>query len=170
MKRDTKLHLAHSVGKRIDMVADYLIWKISQILSPPTFRDPLEVYTDGNPQYETCFPVYFRKDCLIYGRVIKHKKNGKLVYRTKEKVFRNPNFEDIDTTVIENYNGVLRERISRLVRRSKCFSKQRIRYEHHLDIFQAYNNFMKQENEKTPIMKEGKVNRIWQWNDFFMYR
>jgi hypothetical protein len=170
MKRDTKLHLAHSVGKRIDMVADHLLWKLSTVLSPPTFRDPLEIYTDGNPQYETYLPVYFRKDCLIYGRVIKYKKNGRLVYRTKEKIFRNPDWEDIDTTVIENYNGVLRERISRLVRRAKTFSKKRLRYEHHLDIFQSYNNFMKQEESKTPLMREGKVKRIWQWNDFFMYR
>ncbi len=78
--------------------------------------------------------------------------------------------EGIDTTVVENYNGVLRERISRLVRRTKCFSKKRLRYERHLDIFQGYNNFMKNEDGKTPLMKEEKTARIWQWNDFFMYR
>lgn len=106
---------------------------------------------------------------MIYGRLIKHKKAGKLIWKCKEKVFRNPNIEDIDTTVIENYNGILRERMSRLVRKLKCFSKKRRRYEKHLDIFQAYNNFMKVVDGKTPLMKEGKTSKIWQWEDFFMY-
>lgn len=152
------------------MIADHIIWKLSQILSPPTFRDPLEIYTDGNPQYLPALLTYHRQDCIIYGRVIKHKRNGRLIWRRKEQVLRSPKWEEIDTNTIENYNGILRERISRLVRRSKCFSKRRLRYERHLDIFQGYNNFMKNEDGRTPLMKEGKITKIWQWNDFFMYR
>ena len=49
----------------------------------------------------------------MYGRLIKHKKSGKLIWKCKEKVLRNPSYEDIDTNVIENYNGILREKISR---------------------------------------------------------
>ena len=55
----------------------------------------------------------FRKDCIGYRRLIKHKKSGKLIWKCKEKVLRNPSYEDIDTNVIENYNGILREKISR---------------------------------------------------------
>ncbi len=85
-------------------------------------------------------------------------------------MFRNPDYRDIDTTVIENYNGILHERISRLVRRGKCFSKERLRFERHLDIFQAYNNLMKVYGDKTPMMKEEKTDKIWQWGDFFTIR
>lgn len=170
IKRDTKLHLAHTVGKRIDMVADYLVWKLSGILSPPTFSYPLEIYTDGNPLYLSALILNFRKDGIVYGRLIKHKLAGKLVWKTKEQVLRCPKIEDIDTTVIENYNGVLRERISRLVRRSKCYSKRRERFERHLEIYQAYNNLMKPENGKTSRILEGKTSKIWRWEDLFMYR
>lgn len=139
-------------------------------MSPPTFSYPLEIYSDGNPQYLTALLDNFRKDCIVYGRLIKHKRNGKLIWKSKEQVLRSPEIKNIETTVIENYNGVLRERISRLVRRTKSFSKKRIRYEHHLDIFQGYNNFMKNGDGRTPLMKEGKVSKIWHWDDFFMYR
>jgi len=135
-----------------------------------TFSDPLEIYSDGNEQYLTALSSYFRKDCLIYGRLIKHKKAGRLVWKIKQKIFRNPDYWDIDTTAIENYNGILRERISRLVRRGKCFSKKRLRFERHLDIFQAYNNLVKVSGNETPMMKEQKTDKIWQWNDFFNFR
>lgn len=170
IKRDTKLHLAHTVGKRIDTIADYLVWKLSCILSPPTFSYPLKIYTDGNPQYLPALLTNFRKDCIVYGRLIKYKRAGKLVWKVKEQVLRYPKIKDIDTTVIENYNGILRERISRLVRRGKCFSKNRNRFENHLNIFQSYNNLMKSENGKTPMILEGKTSKIWCWNDFFNFR
>ena len=170
IKRDTKLHLTHSVGKRIDMVADHIIWKLSGILSPPTFSYPLEIYTDGNRQYLTALLANFRKDCILYGRVIKHKRMGRLVWRAKEQVLRCPEIKKIDTNAIENYNGILRERISRLVRRSKCYSKQRYKLERHLDIFQSYNNLMKVKRGKTPMILEGKTSKIWEWDDFFNIR
>lgn len=145
------------------------MWKLSYILSPPTFSYPLEIYTDGNHQYLPALLENFRKDCIVYGRLVKHKRAGKLVWKIKEQVLRSPKSEEIDTTVIENYNGVLRERISRLVRRSKCHSKRRERFERHLDIYQAYNNLMKSETGETPMMLEGKTSKIWRWEDFFMY-
>lgn len=152
------------------MVADHIIWKLSTILSPPTFSYPLEIYTDGNKQYLTALLANFRKDCIVYGRVIKHKRAGRLIWRVREQVLRSPRIEDIDTNAIENYNGILRERISRLVRRSKCYSKQRYRLEKHLDIFQGYNNLMKAEQGRTPMILEGKTSKIWQWDDFFNIR
>jgi len=142
---------------------------LSNILSPPTFSDPLEIYTDGNEQYLTALLAYFRKDSIIYGRIIKHKKAGKLMWKTKQKILRNPDYRDIDTTVIENYNGILRERISRLVRKTKCFSKKRSTFEKHLDIFQAYNNVIKEYYGETPCMKEKLTDKKWCWNNIFMY-
>lgn len=107
---------------------------------------------------------------MIYGQLIKKKKNKRFVYKFKKKIFGNPDYNDIDTVNIESYNSILRERIGRLVRRTKCFSKKRSMLENHLDIFQAYNNTIKENNKETPCMKEGLLNKKWGWTDIFMYR
>ena len=171
IKQDTKLHLAHSVGKRLDIIADNVIWKISQVLTPPTFTNKLEIYTDGNKQYTTALLNNFRKDCLIYGQLVKFKKNKRFVYKLKRKVFGNPSYTNIDTVNIESYNAILRERISRLVRRTRCFSKRRSMFEKHLNIFQAYNNTIKEDsNYKTPAIKEGLTSKKWEWTNIFTFR
>ena len=171
MKPETRLHIAHAVGKRLDMIANHVIWKVSTILEHPTFTQKLEIYTDGNVQYTTAMLNHYRKDTLIYGQLIKIVNGGKLLDKYMRKIFGNPSYLDIDTVNIESYNSVLRGCISRLVRRTKCFSKKRSTYEKHLDIFQAYNNLIKTRNERlTPCMKEGLTTRKWHWNDLFMYR
>ena len=141
------------------------------MLTPPTFTSKLEIYTDGNKQYTTALLNNFRKDCLIYGQLVKFKKNKRFVYKLKRKVFGNPYYDDIDTVNIESYNAILRERISRLVRRTRCFSKQGSMFEKHLDIFQAYNNSIKENsNSKTPAIIEGLTSKKWEWQDIFIFR
>lgn len=163
--------MAHAVGKRIDMIADHLIWKMSTILEPPTFTQKLEIYSDGNPQYVSALLNHYKKDCLIYGQLIKIVNGGKLIDKYRRKIFGNPSLADIDTVNIESYNSVLRGCISRLIRKTKCFSKERNRYEKHLDIFQAYNNTIKaDEKGKTPCMKEGLTNQKWEWINIFTFR
>lgn len=171
MKPDTGLHVAHSVGKRIDMIANHIVWKLSTILSPPTFTEKLEIYSDGNPQYISALLNYFRKDCLTYGQLIKIIRGRKLIDKYRRKIFGNPSFADIDTVNIESYNSTLRGCIGRLVRRTKCFSKKRSEFENHLDIYQAYNNVIKIDGDgKTPCMREGLTSKKWVWNNLFMYR
>ena len=171
IKPETGLHIAHAVGKRLDMIANHVIWKVSTILELPTFTQKLEVYTDGNVQYTTALLNHFRKDTLIYGQLIKIVSGGKLVDKYRRKIFGNPSYLDIDTVNIESYNSVLRGCISRLVRRTKCFSKERNMYENHLDIFQAYNNTIKNDGTgKTPCMKEGLTDKKWAWNSLFTFR
>lgn len=153
------------------MNADHVVWKMRTILEPPTFTHKLEVCTDGNPQYVTALLSYYRKDCLLYGQLIKIMNGNKLADKYRRKVFGNPSLLNIDTVNIESYNSTLRGGISRLVRRTKCFSKRRSKYENHLDIYQAYNNAIKVDAEgKTPCMKEGFAKKKWSWNDIFMYR
>ena len=64
IKRETNLHLAHSVGKRIDMICNHIVWKLSSVLELPTFTNKLEIYSDGNKQYTTALLNHFKKDCL----------------------------------------------------------------------------------------------------------
>lgn len=116
--------------------------------------------------------------CSFFGKkgmknVVKRgfKKNRRFVYKVKSKIFGNPDYNDIETVNIESYNSVPRERIGCLVRRTKCFSKKRSMLEKHLDIFQAYNNTMKENADgEIPAVKENLTSKKWQWTDFFMYR
>ena len=43
-------------------------------------------------------------------------------------------------------------------------------FENHLDIFQAYNNTIKEYDGETPCMKEHLLNKKWTWINIFMYR
>lgn len=144
---------------------------MASILELPTFSYKLPIFTDGNPQYVSALLTHYKRDCLVYGQLIKVMSGRRLVDKYRRKIFGNPSFEDIDTVNIESYNSVLRGCIGRLVRRTKCFSKKRSRFEWHLDIFQAYNNTIKpDENWQTPCMKEGLLGKKWCWNELFMYR
>ena len=72
-----------------------------------------------------------------------------------------------ETTDVENYNGILRERLSRLVRKTKCFGKKKSRLENALHLFQFYWNFMKPIKENlTPAIMEGQATKIWTWGNF----
>ncbi|MGP8329137.1 MAG: hypothetical protein ACT6FF_02300 [Methanosarcinaceae archaeon] len=52
---------------------------------------------------------------------MKIKENGRLIRKEKKAIYGNPDIGDIETTDVENYNGILRERIGRLVRKTKYF-------------------------------------------------
>jgi hypothetical protein len=60
------------------------------------------------------------------------------------------------------------ERIGRLVRKTKCFSKLKCRLEAALAVFQFYWNFMKEmDGKSTPGMVEGIIDRRITWSVFF---
>jgi hypothetical protein len=45
--------------------------------------------------------------------------------KIKKVIYGTPNINEIETTDIENMNGICRERQGRLVRDTKCFSKKK---------------------------------------------
>ena len=60
---------------------------------------------------------------------------------------------------LENFNGILRERNGRLVRKTKCFSKQKSKLENHHNLFQFYRNFINNfKRGYSPVMLEGITN------------
>jgi len=98
--------------------------KVSQRVETPSSTNRLTIYSDGNDDYQFVMPEFFEKDSMNYGQLVKIREKGKLVGKVKKIVFGNPKTEDIETTDVENFNGIIRERVGRFVRRTKCYSKK----------------------------------------------
>lgn len=72
---------------------------------------------------------------------------------------------------MENFNGILREKIGRPVRKSKCFSKRKYRTENAVELLEFYWNFMNPyQRETSPAMLEGITDKIWSWHEFFYFQ
>jgi hypothetical protein len=93
---------------------------------------------------------------------------GRLIEKEKRIIYGDPGVEDIETVNVENFNGILRERLGRLVRRTKCISKKKQRLHCAISFFQFYWNFISQiKRHRTPAMIEGLSTQIWTWHEFF---
>jgi len=90
---------------------------------------------------------------------------------TNGMIYGDPKLEDIETTNIKNFNGILRERIGRigrLVRKTKCFSKYKLRLECAIELFQFYWDFINELKRNTsPAMIEELTDHRWSWHEFF---
>ncbi len=127
-------------------------------------------YSDGNDDYTCILPQFFPIEKLTYGQLIKIKKGGRLVKKIKTAVYGNPCMEDIETTDVENHNGIMRERLGRLVRKTKCFSKLKRPLNAAVNLFQFHWNFMDPlKGKKTPAMLEGISNETVSWHCFLHY-
>jgi hypothetical protein len=130
----------------------------------------VQFFTDGNDDYTYILPDYFKTENMDYGQLIKIREKGRVIRKEKIIIFGSPDMEDIETTDVENFNSILRERIGRLVRKTKCFSKLKYRLKCCLQLFLFYWNFMSEIQRKvTPAMIEGLSDRIWTWHDFFYF-
>ena len=129
----------------------------------------VEVFTDGNDDYTYTLRGFFPLDTINYGQLVKIRDSrGKLIRKERRIIYGSPDEEDIDTTNVENFNGILRERVGRLVRKTKCFSKKKYRLFCALNLFQFYWNFMSEiRRNKSPAMVENLSGRLWTWHDFF---
>jgi IS1 family transposase len=125
IKRNTYLFVAFSVGKWTQESCGRMIEKLSERTEQPSLQTKIEVFTDGNDDYTYVLPDYYADTCINYGQLVKIRENGRVVRKEKRAIYGTPDPRDIETTDIENYNGILRERIGRLVRKTKCFSKRR---------------------------------------------
>ena len=129
--------------------------------------EKLVIYSDGNDQYEKALNDLYAPPCVNYGQIVKIRKKGKVVEKLKRAVIGSPDLSDIETTDIENSNGIFRERVGRLVRKTKCFSKLKCRLEEALAVFQFYWNFMNEmDGKSTPGMTEGLIDQKITWDMF----
>ena len=107
---------------------------------------------------------------MNYGQLIKINEGGRVVGKEKRIIYGKPNFADTETTDIENFNGILRERIGRLVRKTKCFSKCKQRLESAIHLFQFYWNFINEfKRASSPAMMVRLTDHLWSWHEFLMY-
>ena len=144
--------------------------KMYERVELPFPDNKIEIFTDGNSDYEYILPELYAETCMNYGQLIKVKKGGRVVDKIKKVVFGSPELCEIETTDIENSNGILRERIGRLVRKTKCFSKYKRRLVCAIELFQFYWDFINEFRRKTtPAMLEGIAIKPWTWHDFFYY-
>lgn len=125
-------------------------------------------YSDGNNDYTIILPEVFSANKLEYGQLIKIREGGRVVRKIKRPIYGTPSEDEIETTDIENFNGIMRERIGRLVRQTKCHSKMKRRLEFAIELFQCYWDFMDSLGEKgTPAMLEGLRADALSWHEFF---
>ena len=137
----------------------------------PVPNNKIEVFTDGNDDYTYVLPEYYADICINYGQLIKIREKGRVVDKEKRIIYGELDLNDIETTDIENFNGILRERIGRLVRKTKCFSKYKTRLECAIQLFQFYWDFINEFKRGTsPAMLEELTDHPWTWHEFFYFQ
>jgi len=162
--------VAFAVGKWTQETCERMIEQLFRRTELPYPDNKIEIFTDGNDDYISVLPKYYDNTCINYGQIVKIKEGGKLVKKERRVIYGDPDIGDIETTDVENFNGILRERGGRFVRKTKCFSKYKRRSECALHLFQFYWNFINEfQRDTSPAMLEGLSKHIWTWRDFLLY-
>jgi IS1 family transposase len=168
VKRRSYLFVAFAVGKWTQQTCMNLMQKVAGATKQPSWQSTLELFTDGNDDYSYVLPRCFPLGLIDYGQLVKVKEHGHLVRKEKMVVYGIPALGDVETTDVENFNGILRERLGRLVRRTKCFAKVERRLVCSLELFRFYWNFIKEFGRgMTPGRIEGLTDHVWSWHEFF---
>lgn len=169
MKRHSYLFLAFAIGKWTRQTCSEMIGDFKRSLKRPGRGEKVEVFTDGNDDYTYAFPCFFKVKQLNYAQLVKIRDaNGRLVSKEVRVIYGDPDRDDVETVNVENLNSILRERVGRLVRKTKCFSKKKNRLRCALSVFQFYWNFISEiKRGVTPAMLEDCSSQIWTWHDFF---
>ena len=148
-----------------------MLTQVKQRIALPTFSYRLEIRSDGNDDYTKALGELFRTDTINYGQLIKIREKGHVVDKTRSIVYGSPTLDDIETTDVENFNGILRERIGRIVRKTKCYSKKIECLSNAIGLFQFYWNFMhKLHGNSTPAIEERITTKIWTWENLLHYK
>ena len=162
--------MAFAVGKWTQEICRKMTEKLYERVKLPFPDNKIEIFTDGNDDYTYILLEYYAESCMNYGQLIKIKEKGRLIDKEKRVIYGNPETIDIETTDIENFNGICRERSGRLVRKTKCFSKYKRRLECAIHLFQFYWDFISEfKRDTSPAMLEELTDHLWSWHDFLTY-
>ena len=162
--------MAYSIGKWTQETCKEMIEKLFSRVELPYPNNKIQIFSDGNDDYVFTLPEYYANTCIDYGQIVKIREKGRVVDKIKRIIFGNPDTEAIETTNIENFNGIMRERVGRLVRKTKCFSKKISRLTNATELIQFHWNFMDTiHDDSTPAMIESLSKGIWSWDDFLLF-
>ena len=93
-----------------------------------------------------------------------------MVGKRKLVVYGEPSLGDVETAEVESFNGVLRERVGRLVR-GECFFKVKRRLVCSVEFFRFYWNFINEfKRGFSPAKLEGLADHLWSWHEFYYSR
>ena len=145
-----------------------MLRKLADVTKQVSWQDTLELFTDGNDDYTYVLPMCFPLGLVDYGQLVKIKQDGHLVRKERWVVYGEPVVSEIETTDVENFNGILRERLGRLVRKTKCFAKAKRRLVCCIGLFMFYWNFINPfKRGESPGTLEGLADHVWTWHEFF---
>ena len=145
--------------------------QFEKCIKKPNKENKLIINSDGNFEYETVLPEFFPEEVMDYGQIIKIKEAGRVVDKRKEIIFGTPKIEEIETTNVENFNTILRARLSRLVRKTQCHAKKKKSVEDSVELFRVYWNFMKPlHGKQTPGMEEELIHKKLTWGNFLHWK
>jgi hypothetical protein len=172
VKRYSYLFLAFAIGKWTGETCSEMLGEFKRRIRKPGAGEKIEVFTDGNDDYTYAFPCFFKVKQLNYGQLVKVRDcNGKLVRKEIRVVYGEPEKGEVETVNVENFNSILRERVGRLVRKTKCISKKKTRLGCALNVFQFYWDFISEIRRGiTPAMMENCSTNVWTWHEFYYSR
>lgn len=187
---ETKLRIASVVGKRTKEEAKTLI---NQVKKRSDGKSPLFT-SDGTDIYKDAILSSYNKKEVKYAQVIKKKKKKGKVIRvgTKvvlgdkkeiEEILRNSIYSTtINTSFIERDILSVRQSISKCVRKTLSFAKLKCELQAHLDLYDAYFNFVrphislrhrieyKKWKNRTPAMAARITDHIFSLNELLSYK
>lgn len=161
--------MAFAVGKWTGQTCSGMISDFKRSLRRLGRDEKVEVFTDGNDDYTYALPCFFKVKQLNYGQLVKIRDaNSRLIRKEIRIVYGCPDVDEVETVNVENFNNILRERVGRLVRKTKCFSKKKSRLGCALSVFQFYWDFISEiKRGLTPAMMEKCSSHIWSWHEFY---
>jgi len=155
------------VGKRTQDTCDRFLQDIQNRMEQPTPTNPIDFFSDGNGQYRIGLEKIYDQTCYRYGQLVKDMNEGHVTNINRQWIVGDGRLNDIQTSQVENMNGIARGCQSNLVRKTKGFAKKIDRVENNFELFQVYRNFIKQDKYKmTPAMKEEIQDTPMNWNIF----
>lgn len=197
----TRFFITYQVGRRDESTATCLFGDVESRRDQDT-ELPLFTSDDWDPYLLGLLAVYGRVETppykgrgrppkprlvppeeLLYAQVKKYREKGrvvkverKLVFGTEEAVQERLNalgMNQINTSYVERQNLTLRSGISRLVRKSLCFSKDVKLLKAHLSLFLMYYNFARPHRGlkgRTPAMAQGITDRLWTLTELMWFK
>lgn len=138
------------------------------------YRDPVHTGGPGRPRLE-------RTPGVGLTQVIKHRENGRVVKVEVRHVF-GPEPECEHTVHVERQNGVLRDRLNCLTRKTHAFAKRKRTWDALVGLCLFEHNWLRPHDalreemaglprgqiyrKRTPAMAIGLTDHVWSWEEF----